>query len=206
MGIIFSTNTLGFSSLNLFGAFKVGDDQVNTVGGIFSNINLDRGPLVAGFFGETTVAGHAVNLNYASIADVGENIQAGIRIHLFADEYVSWDINFAHSMTNLFGTVKFSRYSGNMCYTFADGFLLSFGITHTPLFNTTTADFIIKMNLWKSAGEAVNVDLTSNMSIYAHGPLLGHHTGLLSLTISYDWLCNKHHLLEKPPLLESLRN
>ena len=55
MGIIFSTNTLGFSSLNLFGAFKVGDDLVNTVGGIFSNINLDRGPLVAGFFGETIV-------------------------------------------------------------------------------------------------------------------------------------------------------
>lgn len=55
MGIIFSTNSLGFSCLNLFGSCKVGDDQVNTVFGIFANINLDRRPLVTGFFGETTM-------------------------------------------------------------------------------------------------------------------------------------------------------
>ena len=151
-------------------------------------------------------AGHAFNLNYASIADVGENIQAGIRIRLFVDESVSCDINFAHSITNLLGSFKFFRYSGNMCYTLADGFLLSFGISHTPLFNATTVDLMVKMNLWKSASEAVNVDLTSNMSIYVQGPLLGRHNGLLSLIISYDWLCNKHHLLEKPPMLESLSN
>ena len=55
MGIILSTNSLGLGSVKLFGAFKLGDDQVNTVGGIFSNINFKHGPLVAGFFGETTV-------------------------------------------------------------------------------------------------------------------------------------------------------
>ena len=151
-------------------------------------------------------AGHAFNLNYESIADVGENIQAGIRMRLYVDESSSWDLNFVHSITNLFQTVKYSRYSGNMCYTFANDFLLSFGITHTPLFNATTVDLMIKMNLWKSAGQAVNVDLTSNMAIYVQGPLLGRHNGLISLTISYDWLCKKHHLLEKPPVLESIPN
>lgn len=147
-----------------------------------------------------------VNINYASIDSIGETIQAGVRLRLYTDKYLNWDLNFAHNITNLYETVKFSRYSANMCYSFADGFLLSFGATHMPLFDTTTADLTIKANLWKSAGEAFSVDITSNVSIYVQGPLLGHYKSVLSLFISYNWLCNKHHLLEKPHPLESLRN
>ncbi|XP_037827384.1 attacin-A-like [Lucilia sericata] len=187
MGISFSTNTWGINNINLYGAQKVGNEQIQTLAGLFAHINLDEGPLVQGFFTETNVVGNAVNITYTTISREADNLQGSLRLRLFKQELWALDMNFFHNITNIYNFFKFSRFGGNICWSFPqEGNMLAVGVTYTPLFHTTTLDLICKTNLWKSKNDSFNLDLSTNVTFYIRGPLVGQHNFVASLTLSYD--------------------
>ncbi|XP_065367580.1 attacin-A-like [Calliphora vicina] len=188
MGISLSANTWGINNLNIFAAQKVGDDQIQTLAGLFANINLEGGPLVKGFFAETNmIVGNAVNVTYATISREADNLQGSLRLRLFKNDLYGVDLNFYHNTTNIYNFFTFCRIGGNICWCCPqEGHMLAVGISHTPLFNSSTLDLICKVNLWKTENGSFNIDLTSNLTFHIRGPLVGQQNIVSSLTISYD--------------------
>ncbi|XP_061391073.1 uncharacterized protein LOC133326453 [Musca vetustissima] len=186
MGLTLSTNSRGLNNINGYITQKVAHEKLNILSGLFANINLDGAPLIRGVFGEIENSCLSLGLTYAHVASNGINLQKTLRLNLFKDDKEAMDLNFFHNETSLGGTLKFARYGGNLSWRCFKGHSISFGISHTGLFNTTAMEAAFKINLWKSENGSTSLDVGTNMAHFIQGPLEGYQDVMVTLAFSFS--------------------
>ncbi|XP_073819425.1 attacin-A-like [Musca autumnalis] len=186
MGITLSTNSQGLNNINAYITQKVEHDNLKILSGIFANVNLDGAPLIRGVFGEIENSCISLGLTYAHVGVDGINLQKNLRLNIYKDEKEAMDLNFFHHETKLGVNFKFARYGGNLSWSCLKGHTMSFGISHTALFNTTAMEAAFKINLWKSENGSSSLDVGTNMAHFVRGPLEGHQDLMVTLAFSYS--------------------
>lgn len=133
----------------------------------------------------TNSSNNILGITYAHIVPYGYNLQKNLSLNIYKDALERMDLNVFHNETYLNNSFQFSNFGGNLRWSYYKGHVISFGISHMVLFNTTAMEASVKTNIWKTDTGSCSCDITCNFAHFISGPLEGHHNVMASLTFSY---------------------